>query len=121
MVLELLVDEAESLESPESSSVELDELELDDEPLDDASLDDASLDELELDDEPDDEPDDVMAPVVPVDDVSPMVWSGATNPVVGPSVSTKNGLSSMHAGRSTRPKISRFIRISLSRQRWSAR
>ncbi|MGH1341120.1 MAG: hypothetical protein ACRBN8_06185 [Nannocystales bacterium] len=111
-MLELLVDEAESLESPESSSVELDELELDDEPLDDASL-----DELE----PDDEPDDVMAPVVPVDDVSPMVWSGATNPVVGPSVSTKNGLSSMHAGRSTRPKISRFIRISLSRQRWSAR
>ena len=74
-------------------------------------------DEL-LDDEPDDagllvEP--VAAPVV----VSPPVEaSGATNPVEGASVSMKNGLSSMQAGRSRRPKISRFIRISLSRPRW---
>ncbi len=74
---------------------------------------------------PDDEPDDVVSLVVslavPLVDVSSVDASGAMNPVEGASVSMKNGLSSMQAGRSTRPKISRFIKISLSRRRWWAR
>ena len=107
-MLELsVVDEAAPLESPWVEPEE--ELLPDDEPLEELL--------------PDDEPEDVVPLVVPVPLVgsSPLDASGATNPVEGASVSMKNGLSSMQAGRSRRPKISRFIKISLSRRRWSAR
>ena len=86
---------------------------------------------LLLEDEPleellDDESEEVVPLVVvllpvPLVGSSLVDASGATNPVEGASVSMKNGLSSMQAGRSRRPKISRFIRISLSRRRPSAR
>lgn len=105
MVLELL--DEELLESP---SAELDELVLDDELLDELLLDELLLDEPLLDD-------DAAPVVVSVVESSPVGASGATNPVEGASVSMKNGLSSMQAGRSRRPKINRFIKISLSRRR----
>jgi len=110
VVLELLVGEAEPLESPAVESEEL-------------LLDDVLPGEEPLVELLDDESDDVTPLVLPVPLVgsSPLDASGATKPVEGASVSMKNGLSSMQAGRSTRPKISRFIRISLSRRRSSAR
>ncbi len=113
MVLERPVDEAELLES---SAVVSEELLPDDE-----LLEEESLEELLPDDEPDDVVPLVVLVPVPLVGSSPVDASGATNPVEGASVSMKNGLSSMQAGRSTRPKISRFIRISLSRRRWWAR
>lgn len=115
MVLERPVEEAELLESP---AVESEELLPDDELL----VDEPPEEPLLLDDEPTDVvPVVVVLVPVPLVGSSPVDASGATNPVEGASVSMKNGLSSMQAGRSTRPKISRFIRISLSRRRWWAR
>lgn len=52
-----------------------------------------------------------------------LVSSGATNPVVGASVSMKNGLSSIQPGSRARPTVSnrRLIRIAPADPRWSAR